>query len=170
MTTHSTSQQQRSRTVPPSDPDTANLYELLGVRFDASADELTRAYREAMKRFHPDRVAPEYRAAAESICKDLNRAYGTLSNPVKRVAYDRSIRRSVVQDQVMRRYTGMSGPPPLHAPDLKRELSATERHEHRRSERSAVISLVAIFVIVTLVTIGAIVATGVVSFVLRAVF
>ncbi len=74
------------------DPDAANHYQLLGVAYTASAAEITKAYRTAMKRFHPDRVPAERRAAAEELCKDLNRAYRTLSNPVDRVAYDRTVR------------------------------------------------------------------------------
>ncbi len=164
--------QDQRRTSPPIDPDAANLYELLGVRFEATSAEITRAYREAMKRFHPDRVPPEYRPAAESICKDLNRAYSILSNPVKRVAYDRTIRQEVAQDQIMRRYTGMGAPPPSqqHAPGLKREPSAYERKDHRRSERSAIVSLFAIFVIVTVGAIGLILAAALVSYVVREVF
>jgi hypothetical protein len=168
----STTGQDQRQTSPPVDPDAANHYELLGVRVEATSAEITRAYREAMKRFHPDRVAPEYRPAAESICKDLNRAYDTLSNPVKRVAYDRTIRQDVVQDQIMRRYTGMGGPPPVqqHAPGLKREPTAFERSDHRRSERSAIVSLFAIFVIVTVGAIGLILVAGLLSYVIREVF
>ena len=116
-------QRTTSRRSIPTPPTTTNCW---ASAFEATSAEITRAYREAMKRFHPDRVAPEYRPAAESICKDLNRAYSTLSNPVKRVAYDRTIRQEVVQDQIMRRYTGMGGPPPVqqHAPGLKREPTA----------------------------------------------
>lgn len=167
-----TSSGQHQRTIPPADPDAANHYELLGVRLEATSAEITRAYREAMKRFHPDRVAPEYRPAAESICKDLNRAYSTLSNPVKRVAYDRTIRQEVVQDQIMRRYAGMGGPPPVqqHAPGLKREPTASERQDHRQSERSAIVSLFAIFVIVTVGAIGLILVAALVSFAFRELF
>lgn len=172
MASRTQSSNDQQRITHPPDPDAANLYELLGVKFEATSADITRAYREAMKRFHPDRVPPEYRPAAESICKDLNRAYSTLSNPVKRVAYDRTIRREVAQDQIMRRYTGMGGPPPTpqHAPGLKREPSEFERKEHRHSERSAIVSLFAIFVIVTLGAIALILAAGLISFVIREVF
>lgn len=163
----------RPRPSPP-DPDSATLYELLGVPVSATSAEITRSYREAMKRFHPDRVRPEHRAAAETMAKDLNRAYATLSNPVKRVAYDRTIRQQEVQDHLMRRYvSGLGAPPPgmdMHGSRLRRDITAPERKDVRRSERSAVISLFAVFVIITVAAIALILAAGLVSFVVREVF
>jgi DnaJ-class molecular chaperone len=156
------------------DPDAENYYELLGVRYSATSTEITRAYREAMKRFHPDRVRPEHRQAAENICKDFNRAYATLSDPVERIAYDRTIRQQEMQDQIMRRYAaGFPGPASgadQHATALRRDITAAERRDHRRSERSAMISLLAVFVIVTVGAIGLILIAGVVSFLVREVF
>ncbi len=152
-------------------PDAANHYELLGIKYTATPAEVTRAYRAAMKRFHPDRVGPEHRQAAEHLSKEINRAYATLSNPTRRVAYDRSIRQQESQDLIMRRYTGgFAGPPATGDPygaSLKRDISAAERRDHRRSERSAIASLFAVFVIVTLVLIGLILMFSVISFVVR---
>ena len=59
-----------------------------------------------MKRVHPDRQRPERRAASEDLARRLNAAYTTLSDPIKRQAYDRTIRQQVIQDQIMRRYVG----------------------------------------------------------------
>jgi len=153
-------------------PDQENFYQLLSVPASASSAEITRSYREAMKRFHPDRVRPEYRRAAEDLCKDLNRAYKTLSNPADRLAYDRSIRGSQVRDQIMQRYTGEFGGPragfqDVHGTRLKRELTEAERREHRRGERSAFVSLVSVFLVVTLGAIGLILIGGLVSFLVR---
>lgn len=156
------------------DPDAENYYQLLGVRYSATSAEITRAYREAMKRFHPDRVRPEHRQAAENVCKDFNRAYATLSDPVERIAYDRTIRQQEMQDQIMRRYAGgFPGPAPgldQHAAGLRRDITAAERKDHRRSERSAMISLLAVFVIVTVGAIGLILIAGVASYLIREVF
>lgn len=159
----------RSTSAGAPDPDQENYYELLGVHYSATSAEITKSYREAMKRFHPDRVRPEYRAAAENLCKDLNRAYRTLSNPVERVAYDRSIKTQVVQDQIMQRYVGgfsgpASGGADPYAAKLRRTPSAAEKREHRQSERSALISLFSVFLVLTLGAIGLILIGGLVSF------
>ncbi len=60
----------------PTDP-----YELLDVTFGATPEELTRAYREQLKRYHPDRVAglgDELQALAHERTIAIQRAYETL--------------------------------------------------------------------------------------------
>lgn len=151
------------------DPDAANYYQLLNVPYAASSTEITRSYREAMKRSHPDRVRPELRLAAESLAQDLNRAYKTLSNPIARLEYDKSIRGQEVQDQIMRRYAGGSAGPAGGGNDpygsrLRRDITAAERTDYRRSERSAYISLFSVFLVVALGAIGLILIGGLVSF------
>src|ERR671912_601328 len=88
------------------DPDQDDHYSLLGVPFTATHAEITRAYRRAMKRVHPDRQLPERRLASEDLARRLNAAYTILADPLKRQAYDRTIRQQVIQDQIMRRYVG----------------------------------------------------------------
>ena len=88
------------------DPDQEDHYSLLGVPFTATHAEITRAYRQAMKRVHPDRQLPERRLASEDLARRLNAAYTILADPLKRQAYDRTIRQQVIQDQIMRRYVG----------------------------------------------------------------
>ncbi len=164
---------QRSTNEP--EPDRDNLYQILSVPFTASSSDITKSYREAMKRFHPDRVLPEHRQAAEDLSKDLNRAYRTLSNPVKRLAYDKSIRKVAVQDQIMQRYTGEFGGPRFGQPDphatrLKRDITEAERRDHQRSERSAFVSLFSVFLVVALGAIGLILVGGLVSFLFQQIF
>ena len=163
------------RSTHASAPDRDNLYQLLSVPYTASASEITKSYREAMKRFHPDRVLPEHRQAAEELSKDLNRAYKTLSNPDERLSYDRSIRKVEVQGQVMQRYTGEFGGPRYaqqdpHATRLKRDITDAERRDYRRSERSAFLTLFSVFLVVTLGAIGLILVGGLVSFLFRLIF
>ena len=88
------------------DPDQEDHYSLLGVPFTATHAEITRAYRRAMKRVHPDRQLPERRSASQDLARRLNAAYTILADPLKRQAYDRTIRQQVIQDQIMRRYVG----------------------------------------------------------------
>jgi molecular chaperone DnaJ len=64
-----------------------DYYEVLGVRRDADAQELKRAYRELALKYHPDQNPnnPE----AEAAFKEVSEAYTVLSDPPKRSRYDR---------------------------------------------------------------------------------
>jgi curved DNA-binding protein CbpA len=135
------------------DADEEDLYSLLGVPFTATHAEITRAYRRAMKRAHPDRQRPEARAAAEDLARRLNAAYTTLSHPVNRLAYDRTIRDQAIQDQIMRRYVGgfqtfdsAAGPALRHQ---RREPTAAERRERIAADRQATLTLVVVAVGIT---------------------
>lgn len=65
-----------------------DYYELLGVPKGASAEDIKRAYREKALKFHPDRVPPEEKKAAEEKFKGISEAYGVLSDSAKRELYD----------------------------------------------------------------------------------
>lgn len=62
-------------------------YEVLGVKKDASADEIRKAYRKLAKQFHPD-LNPG-KPAAEARFKAVSAANDILSDPEKRARYDR---------------------------------------------------------------------------------
>jgi len=60
---------------------------MLGVRHDASEDEIKRAYRKAAMRWHPDRnIGPE--DVARAAFQEIKDAYAILSDPVQRQVYD----------------------------------------------------------------------------------
>lgn len=146
------------------DPDQEDHYSLLGVSFVASHAEITQAYRRAMKRAHPDRQSPARRAVAEELARQLNAAYAVLSDPVKRQAYDRTIRQQVIQDQIMRQYvggfhTGGSQPPPPATE--QREPTAAERRERLEADRRAWLLLLGFAVVFAAVIILAIIAGAV---------
>lgn len=61
--------------------------EVLGVRPDASEDDLREAYRRLAMRYHPDRNRGD--KAAEAKFKEVNEAYGILKKAGRRAAYDR---------------------------------------------------------------------------------
>lgn len=65
----------------------ANLYEVLGVTPEASADEIKKAYRRLARESHPDANPDD--PEAEARFKDLSAAYEILSDPSKRERYDR---------------------------------------------------------------------------------
>src|SRR5256885_7480241 len=62
-------------------------YEVLGVRKDAGADDIKKAYRQLAKKLHPDLNPGNAKAAAEF--KDISAANDLLSDPEKRARYDR---------------------------------------------------------------------------------
>jgi len=67
-----------------------NYYIVLGVNNTASAEEIKAAYRKLAKKYHPDRNPNN--KAAEDYFKEVQQAYSTLSNPVKRKKYDLKFR------------------------------------------------------------------------------
>jgi molecular chaperone DnaJ len=64
-------------------------YALLGVARDAAEAEIKKAYRRLAMQYHPDRVGPEEKVAAEEKFKEITEAYEVLRDPEKRAAYDR---------------------------------------------------------------------------------
>jgi curved DNA-binding protein CbpA len=66
---------------------TQTPYEVLGVKPDASADEIRKSYRKLAKQFHPD-LNPG-KPEAEARFKSISAAYDLLSDPEKRARYDR---------------------------------------------------------------------------------
>ena len=63
-----------------------DYYEVLGIQRTASPDEVKKAFRRLARQYHPD-VNKE--SDAEMKIKEINEAYGVLSDPEKRSMYDR---------------------------------------------------------------------------------
>jgi molecular chaperone DnaJ len=64
-----------------------SLYDTLGVKKGASADEIKKAYRKLARQYHPDTNQGD--KAAEERFKQVQSAYDVLSDDEKRKAYDR---------------------------------------------------------------------------------
>jgi molecular chaperone DnaJ len=65
---------------------TVDLYEKLGVKSDASAGEIKKAYRSLAKKFHPDATGGD--KAKERRFKEVSTAYDVLGNSDRRARYD----------------------------------------------------------------------------------
>ena len=70
-------------------------YTVLGVSPNASADVIRRAYREAVRRTHPD-VARSTSTTASDMAR-ITEAWAVLSDPSRRAAYDASLRNGTNQ-------------------------------------------------------------------------
>src|SRR5215475_3169896 len=64
----------------------ANLYETLGVKRDASVEDIRKAYRKLAKKHHPD-INPGNKAAEDKF-KAVSAAYEVLSDAKRRADYD----------------------------------------------------------------------------------
>lgn len=150
------------------DPNADTYYQMLGVDFRATPADITRAYRRLMKECHPDRQPPSRRERSELLCRNLNQAYATLKDPIKRRQYDQTIRTQELQDQIMNRYVGGLGGPgmkgqDLHGSNLRRERTEFEKAEQRMTDRAAMFSLLRAFVFITAVVIGLLLAFAVLA-------
>ena len=65
----------------------SNYYEVLGVSKDATEKDIKQAYRRLARQYHPD--VNKNDAEAEEKFKEINEAYGVLSDEDSRKKYDR---------------------------------------------------------------------------------
>lgn len=88
-----------------------SFYDVLGVDPSATAPEIRQAYRRLAQRWHPDRHRQSKAASDRFI--ELKKAYETLGNPSRRLAYDESRQRPKEAPQ--------NAPPPVVTPALRRK-------------------------------------------------
>jgi curved DNA-binding protein CbpA len=69
--------------------DSGNYYDELGVQTSATAKEISKAYKELVLRYHPDRhQGNDLKDLAREKLKRINEAYEVLSDPQNRAFYD----------------------------------------------------------------------------------
>ena len=66
----------------------ADFYDVLGIPRTATETDIKKAYRKLAVKWHPDKN-PDNREEAEARFKEVAEAFEVLSDPEKKVAYDR---------------------------------------------------------------------------------
>src|ERR1700712_343399 len=89
------------------------LYDTLSVPENATAEEIKRAYRKAVMRWHPDRNVRQEHAGRAAFL-DIRNAYAILSDPAQRQVYDS-----------------------VFAEEMKRQEAQRLREEQEQAEREA---------------------------------
>ena len=94
-----------------------DYYAILDIDPIATADDIKAQYRFLMQAFHPDKFtsnSPLQKAKAEAKAKEINEAYGVLSNHANRAEYDRSTGRKTYTPPPP---TNRPSPPPQQRPN-----------------------------------------------------
>jgi hypothetical protein len=95
-----------------------NFYDMLSVAPNAPADEIKKAFRREIARYHPDKVqhlGREFQEMAAGIAADLTEAYRILMDPALRTKYDEDLgvgRGAPAQKAPPRPPSDFDAPPP----------------------------------------------------------
>ncbi|CAN1122480.1 Chaperone protein dnaJ 11, chloroplastic [Linum perenne] len=75
--------------MPPKMSSSTSLYEILGIPHGATSQEIKSAYRKLARTCHPDVAAIDRKDNSADEFMRIHAAYTTLSDPERRVVYDR---------------------------------------------------------------------------------
>ncbi|NXQ56861.1 DNJB8 protein, partial [Anthoscopus minutus] len=73
-----------------------DYYKVLGLQENASQDDIKKSYHKLALKWHPDKN-PKNKEEAEKKFKEIVEAYETLSDPQKRLLYDKSVEESRIR-------------------------------------------------------------------------
>ena len=100
-----------------------NYYEILEIDKNASKEIIDKAYKTLAKKYHPDLQDNEMQKNYEEKMKEINEAYGVLSDTNKKIAYDEQLKSTEISDE---RYQKMIQENEI----LKRQLEDIKRYEN----------------------------------------
>jgi len=121
-----------------------NHYQTLGIKRDASNDDIKKAYRKLAQKFHPDKNDGD--KFFEERFKEIQEAYETLSDPYEKGKYDSNYDYFFNgQQKTNQTYTRKEEPkyePPKPDPEkVRQEKEAREKREKERAEKERVANI-----------------------------
>ena len=121
-----------------------NHYQTLGLKRDASNDDIKKAYRKLAQKFHPDKNDGD--KFFEERFKEIQEAYETLSDPYEKGKYDSNYDYFFNgQQKTGQTYTRKEEPkyePPKPDPEkVRQEKEAREKREKERAEKERVANI-----------------------------
>lgn len=122
-----------------------NHYQTLGIKRDASTDEIKKAYRKLVQKFHPDKNDGD--KYFEERFKEVQEAYEILSDPYEKGRYDTTFDFFFNSQHQTRNntYTHREEPkyePPKQDPEkVKRQKEEKERRDKERAEKERVANI-----------------------------
>ncbi len=102
-------------------------YSILGISHSATDGEIKKAYRELALKHHPDMKNNNAKSASADVFQQIQASYGVLSDPIKRMVYDRdkfggmSVRTSTFNNQSADRKPSSSSSSSAHYKPLTAE-------------------------------------------------
>ena len=117
-----------------------NFYQLLSVEPTATSDEIKRAFRSEIARYHPDKVqhlGKEFQEMAASRAAALTEAYRVLMNAQLRAEYDRTYGTRVAAAPAPHGVPATPPPPPTPSAEAPRPQPGPADREHTPPPRFA---------------------------------
>lgn len=122
-----------------------NYYEILEVSPKASTDVIEAVYKRLAKKYHPDLQEEHKRAGFENKMKEINLAYETLKDPVKRKQYDDVLMKARINSE-------FKAAPEMLRKSKEHKLKAKKNRNAAKVGIFVVLSLLGVFGIYLLTT------------------